>query len=284
MPSAKPQPWEQLADPETGQLVTRVPFDALFVTTSVEVDSGNLVFNVFSAIERIRVPADLLEKFLGAKTDERRHRFAQRFGALLEPSAAAYESGRHREPFEIWDRFQWEFSYLLGLVAAVREGADVVRDPADDYAVRGLRIIRGGTLSDLLKPRTWRERSRAERRELAAAVIQQRTWFLVNISRLRPGLVAERTLGKFRFVLQGGNHAGTSLLGAITGQFLVTATGSGFASCSACGNVFVPKRRQPAFGKRRYCAQCGRTAALRHAKAEYRKREREKRLAQKGAL
>ena len=63
---------------------------------------------------------------------------------------------------------------------------------------------------------------------------------------------------------------GLSLSGALTVQLMTAMAGSGFALCSSCGEPFVPKRRQPAFGKRRYCPRCGRPAALRDAKATYR--------------
>ena len=44
--------------------------------------------------------------------------------------------------------------------------------------------------------------------------------------------------------------------------------------CSACGHFFVPRRRRPAFGKRRYCRACGRAAAVKDANADYRAKSR----------
>ena len=69
--------------------------------------------------------------------------------------------------------------------------------------------------------------------------------------------------------------------GALIVQLMSAATGSALAICSACGTFFVPLRRRPAFGKRRYCRACGRTAALRDAKADYRARLRTKDVARR---
>jgi hypothetical protein len=58
---------------------------------------------------------------------------------------------------------------------------------------------------------------------------------------------------------------GTTLFGALGVQLLMAVSrAAGFAVCSACGKVYMPKRR-PNPKRRRYCGRCGVKAAWRDA-------------------
>jgi hypothetical protein len=58
-------------------------------------------------------------------------------------------------------------------------------------------------------------------------------------------------------------------------QFADRRLPTGQAECSSCGVLFSPLGRNVAMGRRRYCVDCGRPAALRDAKAAYRARQRQ---------
>lgn len=67
-----------------------------------------------------------------------------------------------------------------------------------------------------------------------------------------------------------------SLLGALAIQLLLAISQrAALVTCSGCGRFYFPKKR-PQSGKRHYCDECGRTAALRDAQRERRRRIRQK--------
>lgn len=62
----------------------------------------------------------------------------------------------------------------------------------------------------------------------------------------------------------------SDLFGALGLQLMFAMSGSGgFVTCSGCGAPYTP-RRQPIAGRRHYCQNCGRTAAIRDAQARFR--------------
>jgi hypothetical protein len=69
----------------------------------------------------------------------------------------------------------------------------------------------------------------------------------------------------------------TNLFGVLATQLMmVVCRTSGLGICSGCGMLYTPRRRQPKFGQRNYCQECGKKAAWRDAKAAERRRERAK--------
>jgi hypothetical protein len=68
---------------------------------------------------------------------------------------------------------------------------------------------------------------------------------------------------------------GAPLFGALGVQLMLALTRSdGLAICTSCGEPYVPKRR-PSRSRRNYCGSCGRTAAIRDAAREFRRRRLE---------
>lgn len=62
----------------------------------------------------------------------------------------------------------------------------------------------------------------------------------------------------------------SDLFGALGLQLVFAMSGTGgFVTCSGCGEPYTPKR-QPIAGRRHYCRDCGRTAAVRDAQARFR--------------
>jgi hypothetical protein len=282
--------WESLVDPDTGALVPALPLEELTVPAAVELRSGELWFTPAAGRPRVRPPANLLEQFLTARTDAALIRFARRFGPLGTTKGGWLETQYkgYRESLDVWRRYQWEFNHLLSIAAALREGSSIETDPYTAFEDHGIPIPvqRFSLLGDLGKPwpPPWKTRTRIQRQVLASSLLLTRSAALVRLCELRPALKETRTdERRFDIVFQDGPHGyGMSLRGALTTQVLAAVTASGFTLCSACGRVFVPKRRQPAFGKRRFCGSCGRAAALRAAKAAFRKRQRERRHKHEG--
>lgn len=289
-----PETWSVFTDPETGTLRTRVPLLAIGTYDDVTTMDGNIAFRLPGTVQVINPPADLLERFLGAKTEQQLVRFAKRYGPLDPPGLRAEmaalrarvadlrrelgqpvaDEGHYRESLASWHQFRWELDFLLALAAKIREGEDVLHDPLDECRQNGVKAV--DKQAELMKafevPREdWLHQSKSMRRARAAAFVAWQSETLVSRTGLQPAIVPVGE--RFQFVM--ASSKGPSLRSALVAQFLAAATGSGFASCNSCGRVFVPTRRRPAFGKRRYCPDCGRTAALRDAKADYNRRQRE---------
>lgn len=292
MPPRKAEihPWESLTDAESGRLARPAPFDRLWVPQRVWLEGDELCFGLSSSWQWVKVPAGLLERFLSLRNDSQFLKFAARFGSLgdwptpdysvvraiirgeLEPDGNAL-----REGLTDWRDRQWEFGKLLAIAAALRAGESFEGDVFAAFAERGIHVPAGAFLGDLLgiTSPVWSNRTPGQRRSLAQGLLLHRANELVRSCRIRPALVAPDSRTGFRLELVfSGDNKRLSLMGALVVQLLANATGSGFVSCSSCGTVFVPRRRQPAFGKRRYCRDCGRPAALRDAKAAYRARLR----------
>jgi hypothetical protein len=239
-------------------------------------------------------PASLLQQFLELRSDETILRFASRFGPLglvryrgqELPIPPPLPDRDLRESLTAWRRYQGEFGALLTFAAAIRERRPPPPETFKRYEELGVLPLE---MKFGLQP--------AEKRlNVAAALLESRLRQFIQWCGLRPGPMftresAEKPPSGITMIFEAG-PANTilgvrklaspfsfalSLFGALTLQAFAVATGAGFAVCSACGAVFVPRKRQPAFGKRRFCAACGRPAALKFAKAAYRARERESR-------
>src|SRR5207247_1519999 len=192
-----------------------------------------------------------------------------------------------RESLHNWRRYQPEFNGLLALVAAVREKESPAKETfAEFHALGILPSVSSLTVSRLDNPppilEKWASCSLSDRLTTARLVFMNRIATYVRHCGLRPALTLElkRTGPRFELIFQDARAdlvgCGLSLFGALTVQLMSAATGSALAICSACGNFFVPRRRRPAFGKRRYCGECGRAAAVKDAKADFPSRLRTK--------
>ena len=301
-----PTAWEGLTDSETGQLRSSTPSDRLGVPGRVEIDGDDLVFywddggvtfegddasiDGPATLRFLTVPATLLERFLRLRSDENVVKFARRFGPLMprglyaEDEKATGRPGEHRESLREWRQLQREFNAVLALVAAVREK----KSPAEQTFME-LHTLGALPAVDQLThnnpPRIlqeWRHYSLSERLTAARSIFMKKIKTYSRYCALRPNLILKstRTGVRFDLVFQDARAdflgCGLSLFGALTVQLMSAATGSALALCSGCGDFFIPRRRRPAFGKRRYCRACGRTVAVRDAVTDYRDRERKK--------
>ena len=294
---------DDLFDPETGRLHTSVPLDAIWRPLKIDLKGALLSFRWDRPeIDYIKPPSGLLDEFLELRTEVDFLNFARRLGPLglssevedAVPSPLPFGGLPRRErleSLEAWRRYQWEFSALLRISVAVRRKGTVDRQVFEEFQKHG--VIGAAPTApflrafDLRQPwpsilENWPAWSDRQRRGQAAILMMQRIREWVRACGIGPALVVdpERSPGSFDLVFQDraaipSVGAGLSLFGALTVQMLAASTGSALAICSACGRAFVPKRRQPAYGRRRYCRNCGRRAATRDAKADWRARKRE---------
>ena len=294
--------WSGLTDPDSGELLSSTPSsDVMLPAGNVTIDGETLCFDwpskgrLLEDWRRRTPPPTLLERFVRLRSQEALLRFAEQFGPLmprglyLPDVETAYgppdtETGQHREFVRVWREVQSLFERLLTLAAHVREQ----ESPPKEFFVRLheshlLLPIDRPTPPDLC-PRIlteWEHCSSADRLNTAWRIFDHWLRWCIRECQLRPALTIERSrMGpRIRPVFQDMRADfqgfGVSLFGALTAQLMSAAAGSGLAICSGCGNFFVPRRRRPAFGKRRYCPACGNHAALRDAAADYRRRRRD---------
>ncbi len=281
---------EPLTDPDSLRLARPVSADRLAIPPNTEIKGARFRFQWWRDPTTRRlvprmgtIPSDLLEAFVSATSDASLTHFAKCWGplGLFEITAVRWEVdveatgpsvAPHFEPIDAWRYFRRVMASLLTIAAALREGA-----PIERHALAPLEWKGALELSNIAAFDKW---SPAQRRHLAMDALCHWTSRLVADCGLRPTLALGDRPDGFNLVfsdLRGDLSVfpyGMSLFGALTLQLLTAITGSGFATCSGCGALFVPRRR-PAFGRRRYCKQCGQRAALRDAKADYRARKRD---------
>ena len=251
----------------------------------------------------VQPPTNLLERFLAGNNATAFARIAKRYGPLglfdeggepvarperlqgLTDDPAAKPRGmeglmaHHRESIAWWRFYQQQFRVTIALGAAFREGR-----PADLDLLRQLGSV-GWISLDMVDQ--WAEFSDSTRRILTGQAVRMVTMNGVRMCGLRPALVFRQQTSQpmIDLVFQDAagllSMGGISLFGVLVVQLLAAVTGTGFFACSACGQVFVPKHRKPAFDRRRYCSKCGRAAALRDAKADYRANLRKKEAARR---
>ena len=270
---------DALADPESAMLGRPGMPDGLPVPDETQVVAEHLVFDFGSDIHGRDVPTDLLDRFVSAITDAGLVRFARRFGPLAlfpegegdfvkpDPSRLAGYYEEHRERLASWRKFQHQVRLVLGLAAAFHS-----EDVPSFEALReceALGLFRPGTVDAAC------HKGAASQRNLGINAALTCSRVLAEACGLRPALALYGRSG-ISLVFQDAIAVwpfaglGLSLAGALTVQLMAAIAGSGFALCSSCGEPFVPKRRKPAFGKRRYCSRCGRAAAVRDAKRDHR--------------
>jgi predicted RNA-binding Zn-ribbon protein involved in translation (DUF1610 family) len=178
-----------------------------------------------------------------------------------------------QEPVAEWRRYQREFNGWLAVTAALRDGD---RQPYDVLT----ELAELGAFFPKLSPETaWVRLSSREQTQSAWTGLALRSEQLVAQSGLRPGLrwTFSAEGAQADLVFQTKVHSnprdyfGVSLFGALVFQLLAAIAGTGFATCSACRVAYVPRRR-PRLDQHHYCPRCGRSAAVRDAKARYRAR------------
>jgi hypothetical protein len=286
---------DPLRDPNTGALARPLRTDVLWVPEHVDADDVRLTFGR-APVRVVTVPRDLLERFLTTRSDASIVTFARKFGPLRIDATKIHEflkkadrGGMERladeidERLEVWRATRRQFSGLLALAAELRE-----RDRPSKAVLLELDAL--GVDFVYSEPRgNWNELSAGNQRMAAAVDLVDHLRFLTIATQLRPG-IAVANLGqknaRFEFVFQdvGGHYLGSylTLFGALVAQLLSAVTGSGFATCHACRETYVPNRK-PRQGERTYCQRCGRAAAVRDAKVRFRnnrRQEKEKRNVQ----
>jgi hypothetical protein len=244
-------------------------------------------------VSTLRVPPTLLDQFVAVETDDGMLRFAKRFGPLgfandgerVAPPPLFGQRGERKESLAWWFRWQAEFRTLLTLAALLREGNDPHREIFAQYEEWRVTVP-ARTLGNLVRKSSvlekWSSLPRRVRHRAGVDLLNLRTRTLIERCGLRPTVTFNPTASglsaAFYFqdaTADGPTSIGLSLFGALTVQLLAAMTYGGFAICSGCGSVFVPRTRRPAFGRRRYCPRCGRRAAVRDAKADHRRKKRE---------
>lgn len=117
----------------------------------------------------------------------------------------------------------------------------------------------------------WEEPTTEARWRLVVQVVDR--W--LAMARARPSINWDH--GKLTVSL-----AGLGLFGALVVQLLFAISRrEGFATCDACGAIYVPDKRPPG-GRRHYCLGCRGTAARRDASRDYRRRQKARGLRDEG--
>jgi len=270
--------WRELADPNSPTLSGRARVLRLAVPEDVELKKGVLKFG-WSSPRQMQVPAALLDRFLGLRSDEQFLHFARRYGPLMIPSGPEssprlYSVGL-KETLASWREYQAVLARVLSLAANLLSGADIT-DPPWSGVLGGFGIQPIYLMGDLTRRNgekvSWSERTRTQRRQLAAGVVVQCGARIAELFLLRPAFTFAATSARFGFYFASG--AGASLGGSLAVQFIHAVSAGGFAICSGCRQPFVPKR-QPSQGRRCYCAAkaCRVNAALRDAQRDWRQRQ-----------
>src|SRR4051812_41830840 len=93
--------WSALLDENTQELASEVPLEVIFPAALVERRDADLWFSDPRRSVGVRLPTNLLERFVNARTDAALLKFAQRFGSLAPPGDFVDGIGRgYVEPME----------------------------------------------------------------------------------------------------------------------------------------------------------------------------------------
>jgi hypothetical protein len=275
--------WDALRDPDTARLVRPISAGTLVRADRVQLSRGILTFEVSSSPRSVRVPEMMLEQFLGLDSDEAIVGFALKYGPLLIDPLSVRDAGsggiEYREPIKEWQQFPGVFSRLLSGAAAVKSGQkpdlEMFQQMVADQDFMLERLHRNVPKEEPDPIDVWKGSNVKERRRHLAWTVEWLAHALVNHADLRLYLTgAERPGTEWVFDLAFRSSIGIpSGFRSLVLQLLAAIVGTGFAVCSSCGVSYVPKRRPRTTG-RHYCVSCGRAAALRDAKADYRRRVR----------
>lgn len=173
-----------------------------------------------------------------------------------------YGDGWFYEPLEAWRRFSREALALLNVAAMLHHGRP---GASEDWAVIYAR-------AEKTEHRWWEGSKKRwlsfERAELVKKINE---WLAMGNVRPSFGWHGPGSVTSIHLAAAEPAHG---LFGALAVQLmLAVARSDGLAICSACGSSYFPRRR-PSAGRRHYCENCGRGAAVRHASATYRRRRK----------
>jgi hypothetical protein len=264
--------------------------DSIYVPHAVELDGSALVFDRQSD-RAVRVPEHLLENFLRLNSDESILTFARKYGPLrldaTNVSELLQRLAKHgleflfyiedREETEMWRRTRRQFSDLLVLAASLREDDRPRREVLLELS-QHLGVV---DIEADAKNADWPGLPASVQRAGAELVLIYHLRTLATVCGLKPAISIVNfgaRYAQFDLVFQDavrGILGSISLFGALLVQMMAAVTSTGFATCSACGKAYVPRRR-PRTGERHYCSECGRAAAVRDAKINYRNNRRAK--------
>jgi hypothetical protein len=254
-------------------------------------EDGILIFD-FNECMTVKVPHDLLDRFLRAQRRPALIAFARRFGPLAVVSANntvsvapdrlpdryGYsrdgEGGHlHAEPIEWWEQYRDKFAVLVLLASFVHHTNEIDDDAYDTISKVDANFPKAATLGDLVRPgltprERWKGWNATTRHNAAASFLAAEIAELTSRCGLRPAISpswGETARGVDFIFCDDSRAAVLSLAGALTVQMIAAAAGAAFAICAGCRLPFVPKRQ-----RRKYCATCGRAgAALKAAKKKY---------------
>jgi transposase-like protein len=240
---------------------------------------------------RPRFPdANLLTDFLRAAEGQEKHvlSFAGEWGPLslpLDPRTldtlsrpeywplpgqsihCEWPEGGYRETIEVWRSHARRAVSLLHIASALHQGDFGEQEDWDRVypAFAGEKLVWARVDEEQMTPH-WKAHYLALEWARVRDAINQ--W--LETTAVRPKLFIAAPSGQH--VAVGGN----GVLGAVGAQILYAVCRThGMESCSACGVLYLP-RRKPAVGRRRYCPTCeSGGAAARDATRAYKQRRAE---------
>lgn len=294
---------DSFRDYESGRLGRPAQLGELNVPEQVALNDGLLWFTWGAEPRTVPVPDDLLERFLLAGSDSAILALATKLGPLCFDATGVVGLQIQREAWPLgalsgtidllswWHGTRRQFQALLRLAISLRESDQPDAKAIEELGQLGMRF--GHT--ELLEKASSHKHRPENVRLVAELDLVNHISALVGICGLAPVLRVSnwgKRHAQFELAFQdwlvtwnwvGLAHSrddriprvGVSLFGALLVKLLSAISGSGFSSCSECGDVYVPKRK-PRAGEAHYCSKCGREAAVRAAGVRY----RERRLAQ----
>ncbi len=163
------------------------------------------------------------------------------------------------EPIQLWRKYSLQGRALLNIASRLNENKS---GNQEDWKCLDCWEF-PGTGVPLWQCRTVHQRT--------SVAFELNRWLEIGGVRL----AVECFKHSYSISLQPPYHLG--VFGAIACQLaFAIARADGLAICSGCGQAYTPTRR-PTVDRRNYCIECGRSAAVRDASRDYRRRERERR-------
>jgi hypothetical protein len=255
-----------------------------------EVEGDYLVYEVASRIRRAS-PQGLLREFIEAKSSResvilfcrkwgvlglcnhgvpRAHGDCISIGAFRTRIANGVTLHYYRESIDSIQRFAGALESLLKIGASMAQG----RPGSWQDWENACAVI---TDCDFAK---WPENPSTmdvDAARLHLTIVVRR---LIEICRIRPRFFWNAKTRSWQIDLDTEGLT-INLPALLTIELLITiADKDGFALCSSCHRSYIPLRR-PDPTRRNYCELCGRTAAMRDASRDFRKRNREEKQSER---
>ncbi len=199
-------------------------------------------------------PLEICEHDLPASHQPHRVTRESHCGARYLPSLD--RKFQHGEPLSTWRRFSRHARAVLRVAARLHERK--LAHPKD------WEVVYEGSPDP-----PWRPQTVARDRRLLVGIVDD--W--LEIGDVRPQVTwtdrpkVELALGATR------GHVTAGTFGGLAVQLMLAIVPSmGVATCSDCGQPYVPKRAPPA-GRLNFCEECGRQGAMRAASRKYRRKK-----------